>query len=655
MLSYCVFLGETMKKIICLLLSALMIITAVPFTALANVQYYPGVTEEMCSASYWADKLESADNLILDSDEIAAYNKAGIKADGTKLFSVEDYPTTYNADNQSKKLQDAIIGEKPTRKLYIDGVEIDKDVYFEGLRQAVEDTAYTGGDRDVEYGICTKQGDVMGLPTSDVIGYNANDPDSEWQIAELKIGDPCIIKQKCEVNGEKFYYIVYDSLYGWINSDKIAVCESREEWLDAWKVNIGDKNFLVVTCDKIVTEKSLKVPTTSEVKLTMGSVLKLVPENEIPDSIGERNSWNNYTVYLPVRDSEGKYVKQPALISQHCDVSLGFLKFTERNIAKVALSCLGNRYGWAGMLDAMDCSLYTRDVYRCFGFSIPRNTTWQQLVPNTKFDVSTLSDEEKQAFLDKMPLGALLYMKGHTMLYLGSDNGTGYAISDLGSAVLPDAEPDETGQYPIVSTYSVTIVPLTARRKDGTKWIGNIHTVILPQEYDGHKYVETVIPPNCKDKGYTLHTCRFCNDSFTDTETDIISEHQYDGGKLTKQPTFKKQGKKTYTCTICGAEKTEPVSKLGSAKLSKVKKGKKRFTAVWKPVADVDGYQIKYSRKKNMKKAKKKTVKGANKKSLTVRKLKSGKTYYVRIRAYKKIGDKTIYSKWSAKKKIKVK
>ena len=38
----------------------------------------------------------------------------------------------------------------------------------------------------------------------------------------------------------------------------------------------------------------------------------------------------------------------------------------------------------------------------------------------------------------------------------------------------------------------------------------------------------------------------------------------------------------------------------------------------------------------------------------TITKLKKGKTYYVRVRAYKKLSGKKIYGKWSKIKKIKI-
>ena len=40
---------------------------------------------------------------------------------------------------------------------------------------------------------------------------------------------------------------------------------------------------------------------------------------------------------------------------------------------------------------------------------------------------------------------------------------------------------------------------------------------------------------------------------------------------------------------------------------------------------------------------------------LTVRKLKSRKTYYIRVRGYKKVHGKMMYSGWSNVKKVKVK
>lgn len=88
--------------------------------------------------------------------------------------------------------------------------------------------------------------------------------------------------------------------------------------------------------------------------------------------------------------------------------------------------------------------------------------------------------------------------------------------------------------------------------------------------------------------------------------------------------------------------------------LTKVKPGKKSFTATWKK-KDVDGYELAYSTKKNsFKKAKTVKVKGS-KSSVKVSKLTRGKKYYVKVRTYRSIGGKKYYSKWSKVKSVTVK
>ncbi len=79
------------------------------------------------------------------------------------------------------------------------------------------------------------------------------------------------------------------------------------------------------------------------------------------------------------------------------------------------------------------------------------------------------------------------------------------------------------------------------------------------------------------------------------------------------------------------------------------------FKIKWKKLAKTGGYQIQYARDKSFKKKVKTARAGAGKTVLTVKKLTRKKTYYVRIRAYKKVSGKTVYGKWSAKKKVKIK
>ena len=88
---------------------------------------------------------------------------------------------------------------------------------------------------------------------------------------------------------------------------------------------------------------------------------------------------------------------------------------------------------------------------------------------------------------------------------------------------------------------------------------------------------------------------------------------------------------------------------ITSAKNSK----SKQILLKYKKISGIKGYEISYSTDKKFKKAV--TRKNTTKTSYTISKLKKGKTYYVRIRAYKVDSTgKKVYGKYTSVKKVKV-
>ncbi len=123
--------------------------------------------------------------------------------------------------------------------------------------------------------------------------------------------------------------------------------------------------------------------------------------------------------------------------------------------------------------------------------------------------------------------------------------------------------------------------------------------------------------------------------------------------------TGKKAGTVTITATVSNGKKTTkkitvktPTPTLGS--LQSV--AKKRLKINWSKVSYASGYVVQYCTRKDFKSgvvaygAKKNTIT-----SVTYRNLKSGKTYYVRVCAYRLINGKRSYSSWSSVKSIKIK
>lgn len=92
-------------------------------------------------------------------------------------------------------------------------------------------------------------------------------------------------------------------------------------------------------------------------------------------------------------------------------------------------------------------------------------------------------------------------------------------------------------------------------------------------------------------------------------------------------------------------------SKLKAAKVDFTKVASASYDKLrlsWEPMSGVDGYQIYRATSKSGKYAKIATVKGASSATYTNTGRTCGTRYYYKLRAYKKIGGKTVYSKYSA-------
>ncbi|MDD6658668.1 MAG: hypothetical protein PUE60_01160 [Eubacteriales bacterium] len=114
--------------------------------------------------------------------------------------------------------------------------------------------------------------------------------------------------------------------------------------------------------------------------------------------------------------------------------------------------------------------------------------------------------------------------------------------------------------------------------------------------------------------------------------------------------------KASSTSTTKAASKSKS-NKPKKTSISKIKAQKKGFKVTWKKVSNAKGYQVKYSTSKKFTKktSKTATVKKATTTSKTVKKLKKKKTYYVKVRSYKTVNAKKVYSDWSKVKKVKTK
>ena len=146
-----------------------------------------------------------------------------------------------------------------------------------------------------------------------------------------------------------------------------------------------------------------------------------------------------------------------------------------------------------------------------------------------------------------------------------------------------------------------------------------------------------------------------------DSNGKTISSKYY---KISKpKGTLKAIGNYTYTITFkgdkyTGTQKLTLTIKPAKPTIQTPKAGKKAVTVKWKKVAKAQttGYQVMVATDKKFTKNVKKTfVKGYSKTSYKMAKLKSKKTYYVKVRTYKTVKGVKVYSDWSKAKKTKTK
>ena len=124
------------------------------------------------------------------------------------------------------------------------------------------------------------------------------------------------------------------------------------------------------------------------------------------------------------------------------------------------------------------------------------------------------------------------------------------------------------------------------------------------------------------------------------------SEIDYDSGNNTGV---------TPATTEQTTNKEQKVATPSNVTISSAKNSKKKTLIIkWKKVKNAKGYEVQYALNKKFSKSKK--SKTLSKLTFTAKKLKKGKTYYIRVRAYNlNSSKKKVYGKWSKRKSVYVK
>ena len=417
------------------------------------------------SVEYWLGKMENPDDVVMTLEQIKEYNATMLEKLGNDwvsgYYDIKAFPEKVEGEWLKERI--CYLDLRNT-EMYLKGEAVTDsqwDEYYRSMNlESIPD------ETDIAYGIIIHNTPVLDLPTEDIMTDDSMDEAANMlQQTNLKINEPVVVLW--ESAHRDWLYVVANEYIGWIKKADCAYVKTRQEW-----ISIQEQEEIIMVCeDDGVAE--INEP------LLMGTRLYLADADEYQDLFTDEESIdteNNYVIRFPQKDSEGLLKYQYIAISKENKVSEGYVPYTRSNVLKLAFQELGLPYGWGGIDGKRDCSSYIKDIYACFGFMMPRNSRIQMSMPVMAKDTSTMSENDKEAYIANVQPGAIMGINGHVMLYVGSANNQHYVISMLGSYI-PETVTEDFGSN-IVNVNKVMVNTLDVKRRNGNTWLQELQAIV---------------------------------------------------------------------------------------------------------------------------------------------------------------------------------
>ena len=408
----------------------------------------PAVSEAQLSVDFWLERTRNAGQLLGDATAIERFNETLFASD-PHMVELANFPRQLMGSEVRERI--LAISKPASAELQSpSGVVLDVDGYqrytknlgLEGIPASV----------GVGYALAVVRSNLRTYPTDDRWYKTGEDQNLDrFQESALFPGDAVAVLHD-SADGE-WSFVQSHNYAAWVRSETIAAGERGV--IENYR---RPREFLLVSGDKVRTNFNPEYPALSELQLDMGVRMPLAGKDAAGNDLYGQNPYASHAVLMPVRDHEGRLEIRPALIARSRDVSRGFLPFTREHILRQAFKFLGERYGWGHSYNARDCTGFVMEVYKTFGFLMPRNTGQQgegAYGQNTRFTPQS-SREERLAALAKLDVGDLLYVPGHVLMYIGEVDGEPYVIHDVSIFRYIDAN----GAYAEGTLNGVSVTPL---------------------------------------------------------------------------------------------------------------------------------------------------------------------------------------------------
>ncbi len=392
----------------------------------------PGTLPEMRTVSYWTDKMEHPDQVVMTPAQIERMNRnyrqkmtvftgldssivqhisrqlrfsPGLVTTEPDLGSMT--PAEISAvvrdivDRQIQNLRRRSYGNRLGVR-YSDS-EVDTMV-DEMAHDSISDNIAT------QPGITAKNSRLRVVPSirPEYVGLSQTGKTrwDLWNLDIVPIGSPVRILHVSKTGA--FLFVLSERGYGWIGSENIATGSGSE--IESFA---GAGDFIVTTGDR--------VPFYSDSNATYVSGWM-----RMGDRLPLADSDNPRQIKVPVRQVNGEFSVQEAWLAPDADVNLGYLSYTRRNVVVQVFKLLDTIYDWTGGWFGRNHATILRDIFSTFGFEMPSNGVFlSHFNTNTEIISSELDEETKYKtiFANEPFITFQTSNSGHSQLYLGEHEG----------------------------------------------------------------------------------------------------------------------------------------------------------------------------------------------------------------------------------------
>ena len=269
----------------------------------SGISYLPDVTAEMSETSYWTEN----DDLLMTYKEIEELNALTISSKGTNMYDLKNQPETTDGIALNERIKNSSLADASyylgwtypgNEKL---AEQADYDILIENTQNP-----NPLQQQPVKYAVAVRRTELRAFPSDIPIWDDPTDKECDYQyLTSIRVNEPLVITS---VSSDGNYYLAKSiSCSGWVAAADVALCTDKDEWLSAW--DFSPEKMLVVYGDKLYTEMSLTGAQTSNLLLTMGTVLELADIENPNELIDNRAAYQNYAVWVPIRNEDGSYAK----------------------------------------------------------------------------------------------------------------------------------------------------------------------------------------------------------------------------------------------------------------------------------------------------------------------------------------------------------